>query len=79
MGSGEMLWSLKYSFTSELLLAVYLLSSADSQLPGSARTVFPGSGIDSTWQNLHPDVVLFIQEQLWFFCSNSASGEGAFL
>lgn len=79
MDCGEVTWSLKYSFSSDLFLVVYLLSSADSQVSCSATTIFSNSSIDSTWQNPHPDLVLFIQEQLWFFCSKSASHEGAFL
>lgn len=40
--------------------------------------MFSNSRTDSTWQNLSPDLVLFTQEQLQFFCSKSASDEGAF-
>lgn len=78
MDCGEVTWSLKYSFSFDLLLVVYLLSSADSQLSHSATAMFSNSSTDSTSQNLYPDLALFIQEQLWFFCSKSASAEGAF-
>lgn len=41
--------------------------------------MFSNSRTDSAWQNLSPDLVLFPQEQLRFYCFKSASDEGAFL
>lgn len=78
MECGEVTLSLKYNFSSDLLL-VCLLGTADSQLSCSTTAIFFNSSID-TWQKPHSDLMLFIKEQFQFFHSKSALGEqGAFL